>query len=309
MTSVGDTLRRERLRKELDLEQISRETKISARLLEAIEHDQYELLPGRVFAKSFVRQYARFLGLDEEELASEVQRAIQPEEDLPSFAQTTPEPTFKVPKVSQWEGAGGSSRSSALPSLAMVVAVMLLCSGIYAWWQRSRRPAQPQEQTSAANTSKPAKPSAITPAASRSPETTNAPGTQPATSQPGSPVTTGSEQPAGANVNAPESSVAGSAAAAQGAIHLTLSSDEAAWTRVWADGKEAFTAILQPGAPRTVDAGREIRIRTGNAGALSLTLNGQPVASIGPKGQVRTVQVTPTGVQIVLPPKPEPDPL
>jgi cytoskeleton protein RodZ len=295
-------LRRERLRKELDLEQISRETKISARLLEAIEHDRYELLPGRVFAKSFVRQYARFLGLDEEELASEVQKAIQPEPDLPAFAQTTPEPTFKVPKVSQWEGAGSSSRSSALPSLAMVVAVMLLCSGIYAWWQRSRRPAQPQEATPAASTSKPAKPPSITPEGSRSPETTNTDATPPATSPPG-----GAAVP---SVNAAPTATVGSALPAQnGAMRLTLSSDEAAWTRVWADGKEAFTATLEPGVPRTVDAEREIRIRTGNAGALSLTLNGQPVASIGPKGQVRTVQVTPTGVQIVLPPKPEPDPL
>jgi cytoskeletal protein RodZ len=41
MSSVGETLRRERLRKDLGLEQISRETKISARLLEAIEKDQF----------------------------------------------------------------------------------------------------------------------------------------------------------------------------------------------------------------------------------------------------------------------------
>ena len=46
MTSVGDTLRRERLQRKLDLDQISRELKISRRLLDAIETDQYDLLPG-----------------------------------------------------------------------------------------------------------------------------------------------------------------------------------------------------------------------------------------------------------------------
>ncbi len=61
MTPVGETLRRERMKRNLDLEEISRELKISTRFLQAIEDDQYEKLPGGVFAKSFVRQYARLL--------------------------------------------------------------------------------------------------------------------------------------------------------------------------------------------------------------------------------------------------------
>ena len=66
MSSVGETLRRERLRAGLDLENISRDTKISVRMLELIEGDRFEKLPGGVFARSFVRQYARAVGLDEE---------------------------------------------------------------------------------------------------------------------------------------------------------------------------------------------------------------------------------------------------
>ena len=68
MTPVGETLRRERLKRNLDLEEISRELKISPRFLKAIEDDQFDKLPGGVFAKSFVRQYARLLGLDEEQI-------------------------------------------------------------------------------------------------------------------------------------------------------------------------------------------------------------------------------------------------
>ena len=69
MTPVGETLRRERMKRNLDFEEISRELKISTRFLQAIENDQYEKLPGGVFAKSFVRQYARLLGLNDEDLA------------------------------------------------------------------------------------------------------------------------------------------------------------------------------------------------------------------------------------------------
>ena len=74
MNSIGETLRRERLRRNLDLDQISRELKISSRFLEAIEDERFDKLPAGVFAKSFVRQYARLLELDEEELARVRQR-------------------------------------------------------------------------------------------------------------------------------------------------------------------------------------------------------------------------------------------
>jgi cytoskeleton protein RodZ len=51
MTSVGETLRRERLKRNLDLDHITHELKISRRLLNAIESDQYDRLPGGVFPK------------------------------------------------------------------------------------------------------------------------------------------------------------------------------------------------------------------------------------------------------------------
>ena len=78
MSSIGETLRRERLRRNLGLDQISRELKISTRFLEAIEEERFERLPAGVFAKSFVRQYARYLGLDEDDVAAEVQRILAP---------------------------------------------------------------------------------------------------------------------------------------------------------------------------------------------------------------------------------------
>ena len=87
MTPVGETLRRERLKRNLELEEISRELKISTRFLQAIENDQYDKLPGGVFAKSFVRQYARLLGLDEEDIAGQVQQVVGPVE-VPQPAET-----------------------------------------------------------------------------------------------------------------------------------------------------------------------------------------------------------------------------
>src|SRR5579872_2554664 len=101
MSAIGETLRRERVRRNLDLEQISRELKISLRFLEAIESDHFDKLPGTIFAKNFVRQYAHLLGLDEEELASEVQKTIDPHGAIPQFAEQSRQPPLDihVPRV------------------------------------------------------------------------------------------------------------------------------------------------------------------------------------------------------------------
>src|SRR5215469_8959933 len=84
MTSIGETLRREREKRNLGLDQVSRELKISTRFLEAIEQENFDRLPGGVFAKSFVRQYARMLDLDEDEALAQVHRTLAAS-PLPDF--------------------------------------------------------------------------------------------------------------------------------------------------------------------------------------------------------------------------------
>ncbi len=79
MRPFGKSLIKEREARGVSLEDISGYTKISVRMLKAIETERFDLLPGGIFNKSYVRQYARYLGLDEEKLASEYLRAAAPE--------------------------------------------------------------------------------------------------------------------------------------------------------------------------------------------------------------------------------------
>ena len=285
MSSVGETLRRERLQKGLNLDQISRETKISTRLLDAIEKDQFDRLPGGVFAKSFVRQYAQYLALDAEELATEVQKAVSPSSDQPSLGPGIPEPAFKVPRVTEWEGTSTRSNSSTLPALALVVAVMLACSIVYAWWQRSRRPA-PVRRAPVAHTVAPAaKPPA-----------------------PAAPVIPAAGQKTAAPHATNAAPAAAPAASSPAALHVTLSASEPSWVHVWVDANSITMRTLQPGEVRTYDAVGSIRIRTGDAGALDVTVNGKPAGPMGPRGQIRIIEITPSGVQSLPPPPPSPAP-
>src|SRR3954454_18519006 len=108
MSSVGESLRRERRRRNLELDQISHELRISTRFLDAIEEEQFDRLPAGVFAKSFVRQYARYLGLDEDELAAEVQSMLEPPAPPVEAAapRVAPILDIHVPRVERWQTVG-----------------------------------------------------------------------------------------------------------------------------------------------------------------------------------------------------------
>jgi cytoskeletal protein RodZ len=71
MASFGETLRRERELRGVSLREIADATKISVRFLQALEQDRLDVLPGGVFRRAFVKQYAQHLGLDAERLAAE----------------------------------------------------------------------------------------------------------------------------------------------------------------------------------------------------------------------------------------------
>jgi len=71
MGSFGENLRRERDVRGVSLREIAEGTKISVRFLQALEEDRLDVLPGGLFPRAFVRQYALFLGLDPEKVVTE----------------------------------------------------------------------------------------------------------------------------------------------------------------------------------------------------------------------------------------------
>ncbi len=62
----GESLRKERELRQITLEEISQHTRVHPRFLEAIENDDFSVLPAKAFAKGFLRSYARMVDLDED---------------------------------------------------------------------------------------------------------------------------------------------------------------------------------------------------------------------------------------------------
>ena len=71
MGQFGDKFRQAREKKGISLDDVSNVTKISARMLQAIENERFDQLPGGVFNKGFIRAYARHVGLNDEEAVNE----------------------------------------------------------------------------------------------------------------------------------------------------------------------------------------------------------------------------------------------
>lgn len=69
-TSFGDWLRRQREMREITLRDIADRTKISLRYLQAMEDNRFDLLPAPIFAKGFLREYARYVGLSPDEVVN-----------------------------------------------------------------------------------------------------------------------------------------------------------------------------------------------------------------------------------------------
>jgi cytoskeleton protein RodZ len=121
MPEIGETLRDARMRARIDVSEIEAKTKIRAKYLRALENEEWGLLPGPTFVKSFLRTYAEALGLDGKALLEEYRLS----HEHPSEAAL--EPIVAGPQRSRGRPSGG--RSPGGPSrgyIATVGAIVLV---------------------------------------------------------------------------------------------------------------------------------------------------------------------------------------
>jgi cytoskeletal protein RodZ len=87
MAEIGSTLREARMRAHIDISEVEAKTKIRAKYLRAIENEEWDLLPGPTYVKSFLKTYADYLGLDSRLLVDEYKRRYErPDHDTHTIA-------------------------------------------------------------------------------------------------------------------------------------------------------------------------------------------------------------------------------
>src|SRR5262249_630688 len=129
--SFGEELRRERIIRDISLEEISQSTKISVRLLRALEDSDVAKLPAPTFTRGFIRAYARHLGIDPEEKLNPYLAALAADgPEAPSGKRARPRSRF-------WRG-----RRSTAGTIVGVATAVLLLLGMIASPARRQKPSR-----------------------------------------------------------------------------------------------------------------------------------------------------------------------
>lgn len=142
--SFGEQLRAAREARNISLREISEQTRISMRYLEAIETDDYQRLPGGIFNKSFIKSYARYIHFDEDEALEGYTRTAREQGESPDEVASTP----YQPRVY----TDDSTRSPIVTGLLTVIILAVISLGVYAglhWYLRQRNANAPRDNNAA----------------------------------------------------------------------------------------------------------------------------------------------------------------
>lgn len=255
---VGYTLRQERERQNLSIEDIEEGTSIRALYIEAIEGGEYDKLPGKVYTKGFIKNYANFLGMDADAVVKEFQtdmatleaeaQAAEAEKSAEAKPEVKPEPKPAKPEKKKF---GYSIEDDSLPNkssviiVAAVIFIAALAGGAWSWLSNSdgevAKVEQPVQQTQTV---------APEPVAESTPE----------------PV----------DNSAPKSDV----------VNIQARFNNRCWTLVTVDGAVVQEGIVEGGQTLSWEGKENITFRLGNAGAVEFFQDGKSVGILGAEGDI-----------------------
>jgi cytoskeleton protein RodZ len=262
----GEHLKREREMRGVTLEEISAATRIAPRFLAALESEQWELLPGGVFNRGFIRSVARYLGLDEDSLVAEYALETRGRAEPGVVADPPEEP----------------DRNWARVFVVAVLALAILAGGWAAIHFLGPKIAARLHKHSG-EPMNPTPDAAATP--SLAANSAQAAGAADGSATPSDPAISASPSAAGVGGDV---SISGTAPT----LDLKLEAAKAADIKVVADGKPVFEGHVDARQVYRFTAMDSLEISSSESSAIVLELNGQAVASGGQPGQPGLITLT-----------------
>jgi hypothetical protein len=154
MAEIGPTLRDARIRARIDMTEVENQTKIRAKYLRAIENEEWDLLPGPVYVKSFLRTYGDYLGLDSRMLVEEFKQRYERPQDhelarpIASVPRDRERPRMPRPSLPSW--------APIALVLAVIVAALFVVGIVFGSSNKSSNPKGLRATTHRHTTSAPA---------------------------------------------------------------------------------------------------------------------------------------------------------
>lgn len=253
---VGYTLRQERERQNLTVKDIEEGTSIRALYIESIEAGEYDKLPGAIYTKGFIKNYAKFLGLDADALAKEFAKdltelsGVTETPDTPDAnkavaqvqekkVESKPEPKFISSSIQE------NVSSSSILIVAAVVLIAAIAGGLWSWLSSSEgdvaQVTPPTQQT-----------------------------------QPVEPPTDNPTPVANANPAPPPNDK----------VEVQARFNDRCWALVTVDGAVVQEGVIEGGQTLSWEGKDNISFRLGNAGAVELFQGGKSLGVQGAEGDV-----------------------
>ncbi|MDD2497271.1 MAG: DUF4115 domain-containing protein [Desulfitobacteriaceae bacterium] len=246
MSQIGEELVRARLERGLSLHDVEEATKIRAKYLTALEEEEFDSLPGRVYVIGFLRTYGKFLGLDDEMLVSEYKE---------QYGTTTIfiEEEIAAPKTDK-------KNNKKFLVILFCAVLLVVCAVVIL-------------KLSGSDSPPPANPSGM-----ETPVEDPANQNKPSEDQNKLPGNNENESPFTPSENTDEKE--------QEVTVTVNVKEATCWLNVNIDGKNNFRGTLVAGESRTFTGKSLIKIRFGNAGAAEVVTNQGTEYPVGMSGQV-----------------------
>jgi len=252
---VGRVLERARKDRGLSLEEAERATKIRKRYLVGLEDDDYTVLPDAVYAQGFLKTYANFLGLDGAELSRELKTRRKPRRER-GLSYEPPKSEFERPIINPGGVSGAEkrkvSRSTVVTVVVSALVIAALIGALYFVGLNVRASAGDETPAEA--------PAKVAPERAREAD------------RAGVPVDGGRQ-------------VSNEASLETLRVGVSVEGSPA-WIRITSDSETVFEEVAEPGYSRTFEARRVVGIEAGNAGAVSVEVNGQDAGPLGEPGEI-----------------------
>jgi cytoskeleton protein RodZ len=310
----------------VSLDEIAAATKIGTRLLRALEDEQFDLLPGGIFNKGFIRAYAKYLGIDEEAVVADyLSTAGQADNHLRALAS---QDVASYPVNPNFPASAPSKRAT-FPFVPVLILIVVVVAASGAWRIYQDRLREQEAKHSSLQPAAPAMPPVASGTTDRGQTGSNelvsgtaqkpnskattlqpkvegqsAGGRQDASTKSAVPNTETSSVKAKAadlpsrQVPAPSSGPASSGAliaavtpvdSSSTPFEIIVKAKDRAWVSIKSDGKIMVRGIIKPPDIKTIRANDQVVFWTGNAGDVEVSFNGRDVPLSGGQNEERVL--------------------
>ena len=274
---IGRFLEQKRKERGLSLEEVEQATKIRKRYLTGLEREDYAMLPDAVYAHGFLKTYANFLGLDGEALSRQLKSRRKPRRERGINYNNPPESSFEQPLITPGGLRGTDKRkisTSAIVTLLVALLALAAVIGTLYFVGRGVQASRSQEENPPASSGENSPRQEQQKIASKDKDPEGGQANEVAGES--EEKADDQEKPAVAEQSAPPDTL-------QVLVNVK---ERPSWLLILSDGTQAFEQVAQPGFSRTFEAEHRLYIKSGDAGAVTVEINGQDAGVLGRAGEV-----------------------